>query len=310
MFFEIFVYPTIICSIFFNLLVLNVVADDKDMKRVKAMLASGESVNTQDSDGNTFLHQAAFAGHINIIKLLLGCGADIDAVNDVQRTALYLASMRGHIAVVRHLLDEGANVNAQDAYGNTPLHVASMQGNDEVVKELVRCGAKVNAKNHDGVTPLHKAASQWRMNIMGTLITHHADGAMKDNMGNTFLHILAFSSNDNFTPTARFVLEHVIINSNMLSAINNNGDTPLHVAARCGNLFFLEDFIDLFCDKINDLNNKKQTPLDVALEYDQVSCIHFLHKKGAQVFTCALKPRKLTFSWEDSKPYDGFIRLS
>ena len=107
--------------------------------------------------------------------------------------AMFSAVQFGHKETVRLLLLAGVKVNMQDENGITPLHYAAYLGEEHMVTYLLAAGAKVNAGAERGATPLHMAADA------GHFVT------MK--------HLLQSSKVD-------------------VNATNDDGDTPLHDAAR------------------------------------------------------------------------------
>ena len=125
---------------------------------VKLFVASGMSVNTANSEGETLLMWAAYQGHLAVVRYLVENGAAVNAKNDYGDTALHWAASRGHLAVVRYLVEHGADVKATADNGVTALHYAASRGHLEVVRYLVEHGADVNAKNNDGGTALQGAA--------------------------------------------------------------------------------------------------------------------------------------------------------
>lgn len=76
---------------------------------VRALLAAGADVNTQDKDGRTALMFAAAAGHADTVKVLLGKGADPNLKDETGQTAAALAQRNGREEVVRVLKRAGAN---------------------------------------------------------------------------------------------------------------------------------------------------------------------------------------------------------
>jgi ankyrin repeat protein len=75
---------------------------------VKLLLERGVDPNTQDKDGDTPLHKAAYKGYVDVVKLLLEHGADPNIKNKSGITPLYWAVFRGHVEVVKLLLEHGA----------------------------------------------------------------------------------------------------------------------------------------------------------------------------------------------------------
>lgn len=71
------------------------------------------------------LIRASFDGNTEEVSQLLAAGEDVSAQNSQGKTALYYASRRGHLDVVGALIDGGASVLASNMFGGTPLHCAA-----------------------------------------------------------------------------------------------------------------------------------------------------------------------------------------
>ena len=120
---------------------------------------SGSEVSSQiltDDTGETALHLAASAGHIEVIRELVWRGLPVNKPSlKGGNTPLSLAIERGHLDAVQELLKRGADPNlpAQEP-PVTPLQLASRLG-----KELVEMLLKFKARVNDGVgkSPLHEA---------------------------------------------------------------------------------------------------------------------------------------------------------
>jgi len=79
-----------------------------------------ESINKPASDGDTPLHNAAWAGDLTEVKRLLSKGARVHVRNLYGKTPLHYAAEKGHREIVKLLVNQGADVNAKDCEGNTP----------------------------------------------------------------------------------------------------------------------------------------------------------------------------------------------
>ena len=150
------------------------------------------SLNMQDNDGNTPLHEAVLLDHGTIVQLLLesqrtdtdiknhdGCtplhyamapftefrtaemflekrpGTDINAKCKLGESPLQVACRFGLVDRVELLLTKKADPNSTSNDGMTPLHIACKNGNLEMVKLLIKNGANIS-KN--GVSSMHLAA--------------------------------------------------------------------------------------------------------------------------------------------------------
>ena len=128
-----------------------------DTEKVRAIIASGVDVNSQDYEKSTPLHVATAEGHLQTAQALVMAGASVDVRDYNGYTPLYLAARADNLRIVQMLTSHGADTDAKDANGFAPLHIAAFDGNTEVVKELIMLGANVNARGK-GYTPLDIAS--------------------------------------------------------------------------------------------------------------------------------------------------------
>ena len=87
----------------------------KSLKEMKEYLGREFEKKTGPYDRigeETYLHFAAFLGHVEAIKVLLENGSDMNAVNKIEETALHVAAEHGHVDVMKVLIQNGADVNA------------------------------------------------------------------------------------------------------------------------------------------------------------------------------------------------------
>ncbi|XP_023153635.2 NF-kappa-B inhibitor zeta isoform X2 [Amphiprion ocellaris] len=124
---------------------------------------SAELLNTQDSDGDTFLHIAVAQGKRALAYVLAakmaGCGA-LDMKEHNGQTALQIAATIDHHLIVQDLLSHGAQINTRDSWGRSPLHVCAEKGHVLSLQRIWRnSGQQVDVEmfNYDGLTALHAA---------------------------------------------------------------------------------------------------------------------------------------------------------
>ncbi|CAB1352235.1 unnamed protein product [Coregonus sp. 'balchen'] len=144
------------------------------------LLRKGANVNEKNKDFMTPLHVAAERAHNDIMEVLQKHGAKMNALDTLGQTALHRAAMAGHLQTLRNsdvdyqLLEVAKagdldtvkslcspqNVNCRDLEGrhSTPLHFAAGYNRVAVVEYLLHHGADHGAdptkKNRDGNTPL------------------------------------------------------------------------------------------------------------------------------------------------------------
>lgn len=144
----------------------------------------------RDARGNTLLHWAAEANHVELVRLLLegkGSETGIASANHSGMTPFSVALEMRHFEIVRLFC-----VLARDCNGSTPLHRAAAMGNPRAVRALIAAGADVNAMDCVGETPLHDSmlvASpsevEARVEIVWMLLRACARADVKNHLGKT-----------------------------------------------------------------------------------------------------------------------------
>ena len=74
-----------------------------DICRYLLDTCGAQSVNAQDINGDTALHRAAEAGHLEVVRVLLEFGADLSIKNNKGETPLDMARENKHSDVVEVL---------------------------------------------------------------------------------------------------------------------------------------------------------------------------------------------------------------
>ncbi|KAI5741630.1 hypothetical protein M8J76_015533 [Diaphorina citri] len=221
---------------------------------LKVLLHHNVDVNVVDKDGRQpilwaasagTLHCAASRGHRECLETLITlCGADVDVIDTNGCSALFYAVTLGHADATTLLLQYGATPNRQDRKGRTPAHCGAAKGQFETLRILHENGANVWARNVKGDFPLHDAVQSGRRELVIWLLTQRPDA---------------------------------------INATNNDGKTPLHIAAIYNNVEMGKLLLDQNC-LVNPVmrTNKGQlmTPLDAALYKNNRGCAKFLQLHG------------------------------
>lgn len=185
---------------------------------VSWLVEQGADTNLQDIEGYTPLHFAVESGEEGTIRLLLDAGAHVNSESYDGQTPLSLA-MAHHsnaLAMVRVLVEAGAHVDRRGTDGRTPLHFAVMRGDEPTVK----------VEDTSDWTPLHEADTAYHPDddVVKWLIRSGADTTATMRRRTTPLH-----------PSSRHshkVAEILIKHGAQVNARDDNGMTPLHLAAQ------------------------------------------------------------------------------
>ncbi|MBI3651311.1 MAG: ankyrin repeat domain-containing protein [Acidobacteria bacterium] len=132
---------------------LMLAANEGDISKVKALLASGADPNITDDTGDTPLMNSILARNKELIALLLP-KTNVNKTNNDGFNALMYAAADGDAEIIKELISKGSKVDAQNQRGYSALMLAVARENKEIVKELLEQGVNVNLKNADGRTAL------------------------------------------------------------------------------------------------------------------------------------------------------------
>lgn len=98
-----------------------------DLQKCSAIIESDfNGVDHVNELGDSYLHQAAFHGHVEVVRMLIDVGADIHGKGRRGYTPLHFAALRGHHEVVDCLLEHGADVRVKNATGKNCYEVARL----------------------------------------------------------------------------------------------------------------------------------------------------------------------------------------
>jgi ankyrin repeat protein len=145
-------------------------AEANDVAKVRALLASGNSVNqTEEESQRTGLHTAATNGNLQIAAILIKAGARIDPRDNLGNTPLLYAADRDHVEMAKLLMDVGAQVDAENKNGMTALMIAAKDGEVEMVRTLLARGANPNKSDYTGRDALGWALDSHRPAVIAIL---------------------------------------------------------------------------------------------------------------------------------------------
>ena len=239
------------------------------------------------------------------ISLLLGCDYHSDSVYLGREEAKLLGDVnRGDIEAVKEFLDQGGNLNLQDEPGMTPLHHAvnsNWKGkNFEMVKLLIDRGADPKAIDDTHHTPLHLASNKETAEL---LIEAGADvNAKTEGEGETLLFSAAWGAAQGARKSHQMYLDLTKLLLDKGADVNvklregsmikeekpyhaKSGDTVLHKVARNYSEKHASEVCELLLSygaKVNELNDKGQTPLDEALANERKQTAETLRKHGGK----------------------------
>jgi ankyrin repeat protein len=166
-----------------------------DLPKLKALIASGVSLDARDAKGRTPLHVATYARQGEAIKLLAKAGANLDRLEDDRYDAVTIASVADDPATLALLLSLGANPGQTTSrYDGTALIAAAHLGHDEVVRRLIAAGAPLDHVNNLHWTALIESivlgdGGPRHQRTLAALLDAGASVKLTDRQGNTPLQL-------------------------------------------------------------------------------------------------------------------------
>ncbi len=202
-------------------------------------------------------------------------------------------------------------------FGDYPIHTAAAKGTiNRVVALLIRGLGRLDERNAQGQTPLHVAVCNRRLDLALDLIDRGADSLDPDVDGRNALDyavlfhldverllnkipkdkldeakvkkydekLLLLAARDSDVVTVRVILKFFGRIQADLDSIRSSGEfAPIHIAAACGNLDYLQTFANATNSKLVCTSEVKQTPLLLAAAGSHLACLKLLVGRGANV---------------------------
>ena len=199
------------------------------------------AISCRDMYGQNCLHYSAQAINCSdIISYLVSEGAQVDSPNNKGQTPLMTSIIAGGISGVTTLLELGADPLIKDLKGCNALHYTVNQGHSKITNmllDLPSASKLVLDNNNEGKSPFHLALELGLCGLSTMIVVIRQDFKnIKDSEGNNFLHLAASGGSTN---TLGILLE-IPECLKLLNELNNEGITPLHLAACKGHKHCVE----------------------------------------------------------------------
>ncbi|KAF7990242.1 hypothetical protein HCN44_000047 [Aphidius gifuensis] len=206
---------------------LHLAARRRDVDMVRILVDYGAQVDIQNGEGQTPLHIASAEGDETLVKYFYGVRASASIADHQDRTPMHLAAENGHATVIELLADKfKASIFERTKDGSTLMHIASLNGHSECATMLFKKGVYLHMPNKRGARSIHTAARYGHVGIISTLLQRgeKVDATTNDNY--TALHIAVESAKPSVVETLLGYGAEVHVRGGKLR------ETPLHIAAR------------------------------------------------------------------------------
>lgn len=257
-------------------------AEHGHKKIVKLLINNKADLNLIECNGFTALMLASDKDHKEITKLLIEAKANINLNSNLHGSAILQAARNNNPDIVELLINAGADLSLRDSNRVTALITSGNFGDIESLKLLIQAGADINATDKDGETALIFAAwiqediekvilllSQKNINIFKK--TRHGKTAL-EHTNNQEIKKLIQEKLNNINETKNNLFKAVKdSNYNLVKKLtqeismgvyDQDGNNPLHLAAKNNNLKIFKLISYIRPDLLNEKNNSKLTPLE------------------------------------------------
>lgn len=172
---------------------------------------------------------------------------------------LAIAARDGKIDEMTALLGAGINVNDEVEFGGTPLTQAALANQVPSVAFLLENGASIDATTTGGMSVVALSAEKGFVEVTKMLVEKGADLSIRDRHGRNAVATCAFAGKAN---TLAVLVEKA--SPEVLNAQDNDGNTPLLLAARYGgNLSAVKVLLQAKAD-LRVINGSGHTAADAA----------------------------------------------
>ncbi|KAF5298214.1 hypothetical protein FQA39_LY02638 [Lamprigera yunnana] len=295
---------------------LHLAARRRDIDMVRILVDYGTSVDLQNGEGQTALHIAAAEGDEILVKYFYGVRASASITDNQDRTPMHLAAEYGHANIIELLVDKfKASIFERTKDGSTLMHIASLNGHADCAMMLFKKGVYLHMPNKDGARSIHTAAKYGHIGIINTLLQKGEKVDVTTNENYTALHIAVEAGKPLVVETLLGYGADVHIQGGKLketalhiaarvkdgdkcalmllksgagpNITTDDGQTPVHVAAKYGNLHTLLLLLDDGGDP-QFKNKYAETPLHLACKGCRPDVVRHLinyikQNKGSEV---------------------------
>ncbi|KAH8334197.1 hypothetical protein KR059_007435 [Drosophila kikkawai] len=259
---------------------LHIAAAEGDEALLKYFYGVRASASIADNQDRTPMHLAAENGHAHVIEIL----ADKFKASIFERTKdgstlMHIASLNGHAECATMLFKKGVYLHMPNKDGARSIHTAAAYGHTGIINTLLQKGEKVDVTTNvswgktyflnknvylyfilfkDNYTALHIAVESAKPAVVETLLGFGADVHVRGGkLRETPLHIAARVKDGD---RCALMLLKSGASPNLTT---DDALTPVHVAARHGNLATLMQLLEDEGDPLYK-SNTGETPLHMA----------------------------------------------
>lgn len=257
------------------------------------LLQNKADVNVQNKNGYSVVHLLSMTNNVGLAQQLLENGADLNLVDNKGRSAVYLAletknqkmfdllsktsgnllkqaTLNSNVDLIKSLITEhNLNVDEEDDHGEPPILHALNNNKPEVVKLLIEHGA--NLKKHQSEI-VQKIVSLGFMELMEFF---NQNLTFKDDQNRSLLFFAVLNNKED-------MVKWLIDNGAPTDTKDSKFDYGLlHLSASLGHMNITKMLLN-HCD-VNELNKKHESPLSLAVRFQQPEIVLLLLENNADI---------------------------
>ncbi|KFM57169.1 Protein phosphatase 1 regulatory inhibitor subunit 16B, partial [Stegodyphus mimosarum] len=198
-------------------------------------------------------------------------GVSPDSTNEDGLTALHQCCIDDSEEMMKLLIEFGANVNAKDSEQWTPLHAAATCGHIHIVKYLIAKGADLLAVNADGNMPYDICDDDTTLDYIENEMAKK--GITQEMIDQTRAATEVKMLND---------LKYLVSQGEGVDYTDDNGASPLHIAAANGYLSVIEFLLDHHVS-VDVCDDDQWQPIHAAACWGHPDAIEMLVQAGADI---------------------------
>jgi len=204
---------------------LHVAAHNGDTATVQILLKHAANTVMTNVDGHTAFELVA-KGNIETINAFMPYISKDAVFGKNKDTALHLLAEKGLTQQISVLVDRGFDVNAVNAKNETPIYSAIRKDQTDTVKMLLRLKASVSVVDNAHRTPVDAGINGYCADELQTILLLASDiGAVFGENRDSALHLAAAHD---LAEAAGILIQR----GHDINAINEKGDTPLHIGLK------------------------------------------------------------------------------
>uniref|UniRef100_A0A4W3J5D5 Ankyrin repeat domain 27 n=1 Tax=Callorhinchus milii TaxID=7868 RepID=A0A4W3J5D5_CALMI len=256
------------------------------------LLHYSASSEVQDNNGNTPLHLACMYGHEDCVKALVYYDLNacrLNLTNDKGDSPLHIAARWGYDGIIEVLLENGASNEIQNKMKETPLQCALNSKVSLHVKAVCSVIGKMSFKipcsfkrEERDVEKLLRAVADGDLEMVRYLLEWMDDEPEEEDepvLKSEFCHPLCQCPK---CEPAQKKLSSVTVNGLSVNATNQDGFTPLHVAALHGH-FDLVSLLLRHGASVNTKNFHNSTALHLICQHNEPQIVKYFLDYNAKL---------------------------